>query len=115
MKQSIRVKNRLYIKYTKVPTAQNEQNYLNCKSKIKTDRDHIESHLNVYRGNLSNSWGIMKDIINRNKMSITHPEYFDIIGKKVTYKNYKAKHFNEYYIDIGPNICNTLQKTMKSR
>ena len=65
----------------KVPTAQNKQNYLNYKSKHKyitrkLKRDHIESLLNKYRSNLSKLWGIMKDIINRNKMFITHPEYF---------------------------------------
>ena len=51
IKQSIRVKkNKLYTKYTKVPTAQNKQNYLNYKSKPKyitrkLERDHIENFL----------------------------------------------------------------------
>ena len=56
----------------------------------------------------------MKDIINRNKMSITNPEYFDINGKKVTNKNDIANHFNEYYINIGPTLCKTLPKNNES-
>ena len=71
IKQSIRVKNKLHIKYMKVPTAQIKQNYLNYKSKLnyitrELERDHIVSVLNEYRSNLSKSWGIMEDIINRN-------------------------------------------------
>ena len=65
-------KNKLYTKYMKVRTAQNKQNYLNNKNKPKyitriLERDHIENFLNKYRSNLSKSWGITKDIINRNK------------------------------------------------
>ena len=102
-----------------MPTAHNKQNYLNYKSKHnyttrKLKRGHIESLLNKYRSKLSKLWGIMKDIINRNKMSITHPEYFYINGKKVTNKNDIANHFNEYYINIRPNLCKTLPKNNES-
>ena len=47
-------------------------------------------------------------------MSITRPEYFDMNGKKVTNKNDIANHINEYYINIGPNLCKTLPKNNES-
>ena len=50
----------------------------------------------------------MKDIINKNKVASTPPEYFDFNGERVTDKNKIVNGFNNFYVNIGPNLCKSL-------
>ena len=50
----------------------------------------------------------MKDIINKNKSTISPPEYFDFNGERVTDKNKIVNGFNQFYVNIGPNLCKNL-------
>ena len=50
----------------------------------------------------------MKDVINKNKQPVSSPPYFEVNDKKITDKNKIANSFNEFYINIGPNLCKSL-------
>ena len=50
----------------------------------------------------------MKDIINRNKKSNSPPEYFEYNGEHITDKEKIANGFNDFYVNVGPNLCKSL-------
>ena len=113
VKNSINTKNKLYIKSVKVPSAHNKLAYKKYKNKLnyitrKLERDHIESLLSKHKLNLKKTWQIMKNIINKDKVANSPPEYFDINGEQVTNKTRIANGFNKFYVNIGPNLCKNL-------
>ena len=113
IKNSICMKNKLYVKSNKIKSPDNKETYLKYKSKLnatirKLERDHIENLLVKYRNNLAKSWQVMKDVINKNKQPVSSPPYFEVNDKKITDKNKIANSFNEFYINIGPNLCKSL-------
>ena len=113
VKNSINTKNKLYIKSIKYPSAINKSTYTNYKNKLnyitrKLERDHIENLLLKHKSNLKRTWQIMKDILNRNRVRNCPPEYFDINGERVTDKNKIVNGFNNFYVNIGPNLCKSL-------
>ena len=113
LKNSINTKNKLYIKSVKYPSTINKHSYKKYKNKLnyisrKLERNHIENLLLKHKSNLKKTWQIMKDIINKNKSSISPPEYFDLNGERVTDKNKIVNGFNHFYANIGPNLCKNL-------
>ena len=113
IKNSIRTKNKLYIRSLKHPSFLNEQNYLRYKSKLnyllrKLERNYIESMLKKHKSNLKKTWQIMKDIINRRRKSSSPPEYFDLNGEYITDKNEISNGFNKFYVNVGPNLSKSL-------
>ena len=103
----------MYTKSVKFPSAHNKLAYKKYKNKLnyiirKLERDHIESLLLKHKMNLKKTWQIMKNIINKNKLASSPPEYFDINGEKVTDKNRIVNAFNKFYVNIGPNLCKSL-------
>ena len=71
----------------------------------KAERAYIESQFIMYKNNMARSWQIMKDIINKNKKSSNLSEHFHINGQMTNNKQTIANSFNDFYINIGPNIC----------
>ena len=72
IKNSIKTKNKLYIRFLKHPSYTNEQIYHKYKNRLnyiirKLERDHIAKLLAKHKSNLKKTWKVMKDIINRNK------------------------------------------------
>ena len=113
IKNSIRTKNKLYIRSLKHPSFLNEQSYLRYKSKLnyllrKLERNYIESMLKKHKSNLKKTWQIMKDIINRRRKSSSPPEYFDLNGEYITDKNEISNGFNKFYVNVGPNLSKSL-------
>ena len=113
IKNSIKTKNKMYIRSLKHPSFLNEQSYLRYKSKLnyllrKLERNYIESMLKKHKSNLKKTWQIMKDVINRKRKSSSPPEYFDVNGEYVTDKNKISNGFNQFYVNIGPNLSKSL-------
>jgi len=93
----------------KYPSVINKSSYKKYKNKLnyitrKLERDHIENLLLKHKSNLKRTWQIMKDIINKNKVMSSPPEYFDINGERVIDKNKIVNGFNQFYVNIGPNL-----------
>ena len=72
LKDSIRMKNKLYRKYSKVKSVANEMNYKNYRNKLHhimkvAEKQHYSELLNNCQDNIKKSWQIIKVIVNRNK------------------------------------------------
>ena len=116
VKKSIHTKNKLYIKSVKYPSIINKLSYKNYRNKLnyilrKLERDHIEILLSKHKTNLKRTWQIMKNIINKNRVVSSPPEYFDFNGKLVIDKKKIVNGFNNFYVNIGPDLCKKLPPT----
>ena len=115
VKNSIKTKNKMYIRLLKHPSASNEQIYHKYKNRLnyiirKLEREYIAKLLAKHKSNLKKTWKVMKDIINRNKKANSPPEYFDYNGEHITDKEKIANSFNDFYVNVGPNLCKSLPK-----
>ncbi len=108
LRTSIKLKNKLYIKSIKYPLLHNVKQYRIYRNKLhqllrKAEREHYDSLFTQHKANLRKSWAIIKEVINKKK-SCTMSSKFLINGKITTDKSVIANHFNEFYVNVGPNL-----------
>ena len=106
LKNSIKAKNKLYFTQKKYPTEYNIRKYKIYKAHVKRllkkcERDYYTSQLEKYKSNMRKSWGVIKDIINRNKSHQISSKFL-INGTLVEDPKVIANNFNRFYINIGP-------------
>ena len=115
LRLSIKAKNKLFYRYKKVHSVKNEVNYKTCKSQqqklLKTaEKQHYQELLTRYKDNMKKSWGIRKNIINKNK-SLGYQTKFKLRdGTVTTDKTAISKHFNEFFLNVGPNLAKAIPK-----
>ena len=117
LKKSIKIKNKLYIKSLKYSTVHNISTYKAYRNKLqslvrKSESEHYDDLLMQNKCNLSKSWKIIKEVINKNKINVK-PDKIIINNEPVTDNLQIANNFNELYVNIGhdlsrdiPNIRN---------
>ena len=108
LKNVIKIKNKLFYKSKTDPDKEliykKFRNSVN-KKLHKAERDHYHELLIKNKNNLSKSWKIIKEVINKNKKCSLLPEKFLINNKEINNKQEIADAFNKYYVNIGPNLC----------
>ena len=108
LKNMIKVKNKLY--YQSIRHPEKEQIYKRFRNSVnkkihEAERNHYQQLILKNKNNLSKSWKIIKEVINRNKKSNPLPESFLINDKEIGNKQEIADAFNKFYVNIGPNLC----------
>ena len=109
LKQSIKTKNKMYVRSLKQPTDTNiriykqYRNYLNSLLR-KSERKHCADLFIQNKNNLRKCWSVIKEIINKNKTS-TVSNKFKINGNIVTQGNTIAENFNKYFVNIGSSLA----------
>ena len=63
--------------------------------------------------NLKNTWKLIGTIINRKPKGHTVPAKLHYNGKTYTDKHDIVNQFNEYFINIGPNLASTIHSSIK--
>ena len=112
LKKSIKTKNKLYVKSIKSPSLTNLKIYKTYRNKLnsllrKAEREHYDKLLTQHKSNLSKSWKIVKDVINKNKQK-TIPNTFIINNKENTDPSSISNHFNEFFANIGTNLAKNI-------
>ena len=119
LKNSIRHKNKLYVKCKKVKSAFNEELYKTYKRKLQQLMKVAEKHyyhdlLVKYSNDMKKSWGIIKNIINKNQKRQTQSR-FKIGDNLITSdKNIICNKFNDFFVNIGPMLAKSIPKVNKS-
>ena len=112
LKQSIKYKNKLYVKYRKQPNSENCKVYktyktLLCKILKKYERDHYENRFQSCRNNLKKSWDIIREVINKCKTKpIQHK--FNVNGQITNDEMTIAERFNTFFTNIGSTLSNKI-------
>ena len=109
MKNSIKTKNKLFVLHKKNPTSDNFLKYKTYRNKLngllrKSERDYYEELFNNRQTDIRKKWNIIKNIINKKKTS-SKTEYINLNGNKITDKSKIANTFNNYFVNIGPNLA----------
>lgn len=114
--RSRRIKNKLYKKYIDEPTEINEKTYKRFRNKFNNikrmaKKKYYSDKLFELKRNLRHTWKLINEIINRAKSQSELPDNFvkcKMISDPI---EIAIKQFNEYFIDIGPNLA--LKKYLK--
>ena len=109
LKNGIKKKNKLYIKYRKHPTAESQNKYKQYKCVLNkalkaAERKYFEEMFTENKNNLSKSWKILKGILNHGKDS-NIPEIFNHDGRILTSKKDIANQFNNFFCENRSNTC----------
>ena len=65
--------------------------------------------LEANKSNLKKTWNILKGMINRNKSSRIQEKFKLNDGSITTDGNIICSHFNDFFINIGPNLANWIK------
>ena len=112
LKQSIKHKNKLYVRYRKQPTSENCKHYKTYKTLLNRmlklhERKHYENEFKVCRGNLKKSWNIIKQVINKSKQTSIQQKFF-VNGQITNEKKKIAEHFNNFFVNIGSTLSSKI-------
>ena len=76
----------------------------------KTERDHYAALFNQHKNNLRKTWGIIKEVINKKKTKPTANK-FVIINTIVTDTKVISDSFNNFYVNVGPDLAKKIPQT----
>ena len=118
LKLSIKHKNKLYHKNLKCKTAYNEVMYKTYRNKLKhvlakAEKDHYANLLEANKSNMKKTWGILKDIINKNKANKVQSQFKLNDGSITSNKLIISEKFNDLFINIGPTLADKIPKQSK--
>ena len=109
--KSISNKNKLYKKFLKKPTHKNEIDYKKYKNKlnhvIKTAKKaYYEKQFVKYKNDTKKTWQTINEVLNRNKTRKNLPDTFLQKSSNINVTNPQeiANKFNEYFVNIGPQL-----------
>ena len=88
------------------------RNKLN-KLLFEAEKEHYETLLNENKNNLKKSWRILKDVINKKKVSSSCSK-FTVNGENTTDKMKITNGFNKYFVNIGPTLAKDIPQDNKS-
>lgn len=120
LKQSIKVKNKLYVNSKKHPTIANICCYKKYRNKLngllrKAERNHYDEVFTHNKNNLKKSWAIIKEVINKNKnKNKSISSKFVIDNNIISDNNVIAETFNKFYVNIGPSLAKKIPNCHKN-
>ena len=108
--KSSKRKQRLYEKYLKRKTPQNDSIYKNYKRlfetiKQKSKVNYFNERLNKYQNNIKKTWDVIKEIIGSTKSSSHHLPKKLIVNVGITREKQIAESFNKYFVSVGPKLA----------
>ena len=119
LKNSIKQKNKLYLKFKKVSSVLNDESYKCYKRKLQqlmkvAEKQHYHDLLVEYSNDIKKSWVVIKSIINKNKKP--HIQGRFKIGENLitSDKELISNKFNDFFINIGPTLAKSIPCVNKS-
>ena len=110
LKDGIKTKNKLYIKYIKIPSVYNEIKYKNYRNKLSSilrnaEKKYYSDLLTENKHNIKKTWQIMKTVINKNRVKHIHAKFRLSDGSITSDKCLISEKFNDFFVGIGPNMA----------
>ena len=109
LKQCIRIKNKLYVKYRKKPILHNEIKYKVYRNTLKkvliqAEKQHYDVMFNACTGNSKQAWRILKNVLGTNKHNVVNTEFI-VKDSLVSDKESIVNEFNKCFVNLGPNLA----------
>ena len=112
LKESIKHKNKLFKISRRHPTAHNKTVYKDYRNKITAllriaEKQFYQGQIIENKNNLRKTWGIIKQVINKNKNNKICDKF--ISGKDITSDPKTiANAFNNYFVNVGPTLASKI-------
>ena len=110
LKQSIKIKNKLYLRSRKLQSNEYLKIYKQYRNKLhgllrRAERDHYHLILTQNKNNIRKSWAIIKEVINKNKSKSNCFKKFLINNQIITENDKIVEAFNKYYVNLGSSLA----------
>ena len=109
-REATKKKNKLFLKYRKTNSVQNETNYKIYRNKLNhllkiSEKKHFQELLNSSKDNMKKTWQIMKNIVNKGKSKQIQSKFKLSDGTVTTNKDVISSKFNDFFVNIGPTLA----------
>lgn len=116
IKESIRIKNKLYWRYKKINSCYNECQYKLYRNKLTklikhAEKKHYEALLEANKSNLKKTWSILKDIINKKRKQKMQIKFRVSDTSTITDPFVISENFNDFFVNIGHNLARRIPYT----
>ena len=119
LRNSIKVKNKLYHISKRIPCVRTEKSYKAYKNVLhsalkRAEKNYYRDILLANKNNMRKSWSIMKSVIGKHKQSSIQKIFK--LNDNTTTDNKKiiSDKFNDFFINVGPNLAKAIPKSSKS-
>ena len=118
--KSSKRKQKLYEKYLKRKTPQNDLIYKNYKRlfetiKLKSKTNYFNERLLKYQNNVKKTWDVIKEVIVSTKSNSHNlPKRLIVNNVEITGKKLIAENFNKYFVNVGPKLAASIPLSNKS-
>ena len=108
-------KSRLYKQYMRKRTTLNKTKYKTLNNKLNkllrsAKRNYYSNQLEKEKKNIKNTWKILNNVLNKNHKKSCNTE-FNLNGQTINNPNQIPEHFNDFFINIGPNQVSQIPDT----
>ena len=115
---SSKKKQRLYEKFLKNKTLDNERNYKNYKkifekTKKKSKMNHYSSLIKENIGNSKKTWDVIKEVTGTKKTKDSFPNRIRDNDIDIYQQSEIAEKFNEFYVNVGKNLAEKIEPSSK--
>ena len=112
-------KNKLYRKSLKIKSTNNEMVYKIYRNKLKhllksAEKKYYSDLVLMNKSNSKKMWSIIKNIINRNKRKYINSRFKLSDGSITNDKQLMSDKFNDFFINVGPNLAKRIEKQNKN-
>ena len=110
LKDGIKAKNKLDMKYLRIWSVYNEITYKNYRNKLNSILRNAETKyysdlLTENKHTIKRTWQIMKYVINKNRVKQIQA-IFKLSDRSITSDEYLiSEKFNDFFVSIGPNLA----------
>ena len=119
LREAIKKKNKLYYKSIKTKLKSDDIIYKQYRNKLSkllkaAEKKHYSDCLLRHKHNNKKTWSIIKDILNQNRRNRIQDKFKLSDGSVTTDKQEISDKFNEYFINVGPNLARKIPTQNKS-
>ena len=119
---NIKLKDETYVRYRK---AKSPLAKFQLKEQLKVmERDlndyitqakakYYSEQFDSFKDDVKKTWDTIKTAINRRRQKSAYPEFFNVNGNNIFDKTEISNEFNKYFINIGPELADSLDTSGK--
>jgi hypothetical protein len=114
LKNSIKLKNKLYCKYLKSKHQLDHQTYNNYKHKLRSilrreERKHYDELFIQHKKNLRKSWDLIKEVIHKKEYNNREYNYtLELNNIETSDPLSIGEAFNKYFVNVGPSLAESI-------
>ena len=118
LKKSSKTKEILYRKFIKNPSHKNERDYKTYRNKLNhliriAKKNYYSKRLDQAGNDIKSTWNTINELLGREKSKTRLPvSFLNNNNEEVCDPNLIANDFNDYFVNIGPNLAKNLIETV---